>query len=499
MRSTFAFRLAVAGASLCLGAGSSALAVIKVDFPVAKIQKASQTVWIGTVARVTPGNRVLDVKVTETPKGQPPVPPRLRIQIVNPPEAFGRVSVGGHVVVFVAKAKKPSQAVAIVHAGDRWLLARPIPTAKTPAWRVIEVYDGRASFPGRTVALANVVRGMKAGKCSLLDKVEHNVFRGGVKELAKLKLSKPRSIVAADVNGDKKPDLLIGTAAGSRLLLATGTGYEDATKAWCPWGVVGGYSAFGDVDGDGKVDYLQNGSLWRNTGKGFVATKVRLATATKVRPLATALMDATGDGKADAMLLAASGELRVYENPGGAGAWRARAPRQLFKAGESPAGAVFGHWGDDGKPHVMVVGSAGVTRYAVSGDGAGPTDYGTLTGVDLGKYHKAHRGGLKDVLVTAMDINADGRDDLFVLAGGHGLLMVNRGFGAYLVNPDAGGAVVSRGRHKVPFTLTPQTPFTAADLHGDGFDDLLILAADGTLYEVSNTPFRVGAGVGLRH
>ena len=239
MRNAFGFRFGGVVACVLLMAGSRASAVIKVDFPVAKIHQASRTVMIGTVVRVSLANRVLDVNVTETTKG-PPGGQRLRIQIVNPAEAIRDVSAEMPVVVFVAKAKKPSQAVAIVHVADRWLLARPIPAAKAPAWRVVEVYDGKQSFPGRTVALARIVREMKAGKSSLLDKVEHNVFRGGVKELAKLKIPKPRSIAAADVNGDKKPDLLIGTVAGSRLLLATDGGYEDVTKAWCPWGVVGG-------------------------------------------------------------------------------------------------------------------------------------------------------------------------------------------------------------------------------------------------------------------
>lgn len=37
--------------------------------------------------------------------------------------------------------------------------------------------------------------------------------------------------------------------------------------------------------------------------------------------------------------------------------------------------------------------------------------------------------------------------------------------------------------------LTPRTPWTAADLHNDGFDDPIVLTQDGTPYEVNNKPY----------
>lgn len=467
-----------------------AAAVIKVDFPVRKIYEASRQVLVGTVRGVRAASRVVDVAVGEALKGDPAE--RVRIQIVRPAELIGRVRPGGPVVVFVAKARRRGQpaSMAIVHLADTWLLANAIAKADPPAWRVGQLYQGKASFPGRTAALGRIVREIKAGRCRLLDKVEHNVFRGGVAKLAVLAVPKPHSLAAADVNGDGRCDLLVGTAGGSRLFLATADGYRDSTRAWCPWGVVGGYSAFGDVTGDGKVDYLQNNSIWVNTGKGFAPTKVVLDLPEKVAPLAAALCEATGDDRTDAAVLSAAGELRVLENPGStARPWPAKIARRLWRTGERPAAAAFGDFGDDGRPHVIAVWPRRVVRYAVDPNGPAPADYEALTGVALDKYHRAHKGGLTDVLATPIDINGDRRRDFLLLAGGHGLLLVNRGFGAFLVNPDAGGALVSRGRHRVPFVLTPKTPWAAADVHNDGFEDLLVLTADGTLYEVSNTPF----------
>jgi hypothetical protein len=492
--------LFAAAAATMLAHLGQAGAVIKVDLPVSKMVDTAGAVVVGAVSNVSASNRVVDVKVVETVKGDSPGE-LLRFQLLEPAAMIEQVKAGASAVVFIARGRgdRPAPATlqpATLHLADTWLLAMPIPSAKSPAWRVEQVYQGKQSFPGRTTALAQALRDAKAGKSGLLDKVEHKAFSGGFRQLAKLDVQNADFLLAADVNGDKKPDLLVNSpTGGARVFLAGADGkYREAAKAWCPFGAVGPYAAFGDVNGDSKPDFLQNGTIWLNTGAGFAATKATMETPPKVRPLAAALADVNADGRADAILLAASGELRVYENPGHTdGPWKALPARTIWTGGQPPAAATIGDFGDDSRPYILAVWPGRVVRYGIAADSPASAEYEQMTGEPLTKYHKSYKDGMKNILATPIDINGDGRRDLFILADGGGLMMVNRGYGAFLVDPAAGGEVLSGDvgggdRRKLPFTLTPRTPWTPADVDGDKCEDLLILTPEGVLYQVSNPP-----------
>ena len=458
-------------------------AIIRVDIPVSKIYEASHTVVTGTVATVNPARRVVVIVVGEVLKGRH-VAGRLRVQLLNPAELIEKVAKDAPAVVFAGQ--NDGKPVAVVHLADTWLLAEGIAGADPPAWRVGQVHDIRQSFPGRTGALIKVVQGIKAGKGVLLDKIESDSFREGAKLLARLDVPRPRWLLADDVNADKRVDLLVGTAEGARLFLAGGAGYAEATKAWGLSGAGGQGQAFGDANADGKTDLLLGGRLWINTGVKFVAADAGLRLP-EGRLLAAAMADVTADGRPDAVFLVANGQLRVYENSAAPDKpWKAHPPKTLWRNVTPPAAAMFGDFGDTGRPHVIALHAAGCVRYALDPAGGPPADHEQLTGKRLGACHRALRAGLKNVLATALDVNADGRRDVFVIADGGALILVNRGLGSFLVDPAATDRITGRGERRTPFKLAPPTVWTAADLHGHGFEDLLILTSSGELYKVAN-------------
>jgi hypothetical protein len=191
-----------------------------------------------------------------------------------------------------------------------------------------------------------------------------------------------------------------------------------------------------------------------------------------------------GDGKADLLVLQKSGLLRGALGAGGR-KFKPLEERQVWPA-DKPAlgGAISTQFGDDGKPAVMVLHEAGVARYSLAGPATAAADFQRLTG-----KQPAPAKTLAGLLAAVpIDVNGDGRLDLFAVTAQAGDLYVNRGFGAFLVDSDAHKLLRSRGQQKVPFELKPGIRLVAADLRDDKFDDLVVVTPEGAVYALDNLP-----------
>ncbi|MDP6543899.1 MAG: VCBS repeat-containing protein [Phycisphaerae bacterium] len=470
-------------------------AVIKVEMPVSRIYGTSKAVYVGVVSKVTASNRLVDVKVTGTLRGESPGD-SLRIQIVSPADLIGKVASDAPVMLFVGKAR--GGAMAVLHLADTWLLAKRAGKSTPQIWRVVQKHNAKQTFPGRTSALVRVVRQIAGGKAPILDSTDVAFFRSPIRKLSKLSVTGARWILATDMDHDRKVDLVVGTDKDVRLLLAGAEGYTDVTAKW---GLKSGsvaYRAVVDVNRDRRPDLMLGDTIWINKRGTFEAVKLPLPAATaKDVPLGVGVIRVSYYGSSRSrpklLFLTASGRLQVIEYVASSKksktrTWTAAAPRQLWPADVPAIAAEFGNFGDNSKLHVLAVRESGVTRYPLDAAGGAPADFERLTGVNLKKYYQRYAGGFKNPLVVALNVNGDHRRDLLIVCDTGGMLMVNRGYGTFLCDYDSGGEIATHPKAAPKLKLTAQTPWTAVDLNRDNQDDLLVLTADGTLYEVSNKP-----------
>ena len=224
----------------------------------------------------------------------------------------------------------------------------------------------------------------------------------------------PDSLAVADVNGDGTPDLIAANSfprtSSVAVLYGNGDGtFQDATAAttfatdWCPLVV-----AVADVNGDKKPDIVtaDNGSedatgtgsvsvlLGDGTG-GFAAHQ---DTALSSRASSLALTDLNNNGRLDAVV-GEDGQVSTLLGNGD-GTWQA--PQDTSVGGNPVTGLAVADFDGDG--HADVAASSFDGAFFMAGDGAG----GLADPVTLD-------GGYDPSLVTA-DFNRDGRADM-ALAG----------------------------------------------------------------------------------
>ena len=467
-----------------LTASPSAQAIIRVDVRISAIYDVAKLVMVGKVARVDQATRTVRVDVVEVCKGD--LADRSVTLLLGGIGDYIRLVEQDQPVVIFNGVRG-----ATIHLADNYLAAESLSGSNPPTWKVTRKNPIQTRFPGRTAAVVKVVAELKANHSTLVNAIEHTVWRGGIESLGKV-LAHADYVIAADLTGDGKAEVLLGNEKATQALLNTPAGLVDKTADAGLREARGKWAASGDINKDGRHDLLIGRTLWINTGGHFLKGPV-LEGDDELPCLTAALIDITGDGAPDVVFLTNTGMLFTFRNPGNSGGdWKALPARALW-SGDNPAiAASFStDWGDTGKAHVMVVRPSGVTRYALDPDGGPPAEFERLCGETLESFNRLKNQTRWNVAgAVALDINGDGRMDFITFHDDGGPTFVDRGFGTFLLSTEPAVAIRSYKSEEVPWVVTAGTRFGAGDIDGDKFDDLLVATEDGQLFELKNTPYR---------
>ncbi len=268
------------------------------------------------------------------------------------------------------------------------------------------------------------------------------------------------SVAAADLNGDKKLDLVLtsplyGSTTSVAVLLGNGDGtFATPVTYTLP---VGPYLSISDFNGDGAPDLAIAGSdliaIMINNGDGTFQNPVQYPITGTVNSLAVA--DLNGDHKLD-LIVDTSGQSVAINVLMGNGDGTFRTPivdadSLINTYGSSIAVADFN---GDGKADLAVNSNwGGLGTYGVAiltGNGDGTFNPG------LGPYSTGLGGAL-----FALDLNGDGKPDLAVWGSSFLTLILNQGNGVFPNRATFATAQYAYGA-------------VSGDFNGDGIPDIAV-------------------------
>ncbi len=243
-----------------------------------------------------------------------------------------------------------------------------------------------------------------------------------------------RSAAIADLNGDRKPDLVVTTddplddVTVVSVLLNKGGGAFKRGKDY-DLGADSDFGATGDVNGDGRADLVTANaktstvSLLLNRGDGsFEASPERYETGGGLD--AVAVGDLNEDGKADVVTAnTADNTVSVLRNRGD-GSFE---PRQDYRTGKFPSALAIRDVNADGKPDLVATNFKGNTVSVLLNKGDG----------GFGTRRDFRTGGRPSALAIG-DVNGDRKPDVAVqnYVDDSVSLLLNKGNGSFKAKLD---------------------------------------------------------------
>jgi len=232
-----------------------------------------------------------------------------------------------------------------------------------------------------------------------------------------------------------------------------------------------------DFDGDGRADYLvlnDNGSVdaYLNRGgdgHGGWTVLGQIATGLTTDRAQVRLADFDGDGRADYLLIGATGAVRVFFNKGGDGHGGWTDGGQIATGTTTDAEQVrFADLDADGRTDYVVIGATGAVHAYLNRGGDGHGGWADAGQIATGLTTDRAR-------VRLADVDGDRRADYSLINGdGSVRVFLNRGGDGH--GGWADGGLLTAGAT----TIADQVRI--ADVSGDGKADYLVISQDGSVH-----------------
>lgn len=343
----------------------------------------------------------------------------LRLRVEGFPAVTKNLKEGSSVVLLVARK------TAALSIDDQWLFPEAVGGAKNFYWVKTALGDAlRQSYPGTTSALVKAVDELAAGggKYSMCDEVSPDMFKGAVKDLGSVDVV---GAMTMQTLREAKTQTVIAISPAKMKKFRIESGAMKATET--------------------------TNSDWPISSLAAVAT-------------------VDMNGKSVPVVLARTGELTIDGS----------SAKPLW-TGSTANTAAVGNFGEDGSVAAIVVTDDQVIRYSLDGT-APPADFVRLTGEKISTYHRDNPKWLAGATARPLDCNGDGRMDVLIVTPAGPMLLINRGFGCFFINPDLGKVLKTESGEPLP----GKNLWTGADVDGDGNDDLLMIRPDGAASAVLN-------------